>query len=96
MRAALAERYEVAPSEAPFLLVDVGDHGVDRVIERARERGVAVRDARSFRGLDSHVRVAVRRPTENDRLLAALGVGDGAGEDGGPSGDGRRGEGADV
>jgi L-threonine-O-3-phosphate decarboxylase len=96
MRAALAERYEVAPSEAPFLLVDVGDHGVDRVIELARERGVAVRDARSFRGLDSHVRVAVRRSTENDRLLAALGVGDGAGEDGSSSGDGGRGEDADV
>ena len=96
MRAALADRYEVSPSEAPFLLLDVGDRDVDRVIERARDRGVAVRDARSFRGLDSHVRVAVRRPAENDRLLAALGVGGGAGEDGGPSGDGRRGEGADV
>ena len=77
LRSALAERYDVAPSEAPFLLVDVGDRDVDRVVERARERGVAVRDARSFRGLDSHVRVAVRRPAENDRLLAALGVRDG-------------------
>ena len=83
LRTALGERYGVTPSEAPFLLVDVGDRDVDRVIERARERGVAVRDARSFRGLDSHVRVAVRRPAENDRLLAALGVGGGgAGEDG--------------
>ena len=88
MRAALGERYRVTPSEAPFLLVDVGDRGVDRVIERARERGVAVRDARSFRGLDSHVRVAVRRAAENDRLLAALGVDAG--------GDGNGGEGADV
>ena len=84
MRTALRERYEVAPSEAPFLLVDVGDRDVDAVIERARDRGVAVRDARSFRGLDSHVRVAVRRPAENDRLLAALGVGgDGTGNRGG-------------
>ncbi|QWC19495.1 aminotransferase class I/II-fold pyridoxal phosphate-dependent enzyme [Halorubrum sp. 2020YC2] len=76
LRAALSQRYEVGPSEAPFLLVDAGDRDVDRVIERARDRGVAVRDARSFRGLDSHVRVAVRRPAENDRLLAALGVGE--------------------
>ena len=82
MRAALGDRYDVSSSEAPFLLVDVGERDVDRVIERARDRGVAVRDARTFRGLDSHVRVAVRRPAENDRLLAALGVGDGV-ENGG-------------
>ncbi|MYL17647.1 aminotransferase class I/II-fold pyridoxal phosphate-dependent enzyme [Halorubrum distributum] len=88
LRDALSERYEVAPSEAPFLLLDVGDRDVDRVVERARERGVAVRDARSFRGLDSHVRVAVRRPAENDRLLAALGVGDGGAGEGGSDGDG--------
>ena len=82
LRAALAERYEVSPSEAPFLLLDVSDRDADRVIERARERGVAIRDARSFRGLSSHVRVAVRRPAENDRLLAALGVGDRSAERG--------------
>ncbi|WP_050033128.1 aminotransferase class I/II-fold pyridoxal phosphate-dependent enzyme [Halorubrum halophilum] len=82
MAAALAERYDVTPSEAPFLLLDVGKEeggrSVDRVVADARDRGVAVRDATTFRGLDSHVRVAVRRPAENDRLLAALGVGDGA------------------
>ena len=82
LRATLAERYEVSPSEAPFLLLDVSDRDADRVIERARERGVAIRDARSFRGLSSHVRVAVRRPAENDRLLAALGVGDRSAERG--------------
>jgi histidinol-phosphate/aromatic aminotransferase/cobyric acid decarboxylase-like protein len=81
MRAALAERYDVRPSDAPFLLLDVGsaDQSVETVLRDARERGVAVRDATTFRGLDAHVRVAVRRPAENDRLLAALGVGDGTG-----------------
>jgi len=75
LRAALTDAgYAVSPSEAPFLLLEVGDRSVDRVIERARERGVAVRDARTFRSLDSHVRVAVRRPAENNRLLAALGA----------------------
>ncbi|MDZ5811156.1 threonine-phosphate decarboxylase [Halorubrum sp. AD140] len=76
MRDALGERYAVAPSDAPFLLLDVGGAGrsVERVVREARERGVAVRDATTFRGLDSHVRVAVRRPAENDRLLSALGV----------------------
>ena len=37
-----------------------------------RPDGIAVRDARTFSGLDSHVRVAVRRPHENDRLLDSL------------------------
>ena len=84
MREALAERYAVAPSDAPFLLLDVGadDRSVEAVVAAVRERGVAVRDATTFRGLDSHVRVAVRRPAENDRLLAALGVGDGEADDG--------------
>jgi len=87
MATALAERYDVTPSEAPFLLLDVGaaagGRSVERVVADARERGVAVRDATTFRGLDSHVRVAVRRPAENDRLLAALGVRDGARGDAG-------------
>jgi threonine-phosphate decarboxylase len=78
MRGALAERYGVGPSDAPFLLLDVAEAGrsVEDVVRTARERGVAIRDATTFRGLDSHVRVAVRRPAENDRLLAALGVSD--------------------
>ena len=78
MREALARRYAVHPSDAPFLLLDVSGDGrsVETVVADARERGVAVRDATTFRGLDSHVRVAVRRPAENDRLLAALGVSD--------------------
>jgi L-threonine-O-3-phosphate decarboxylase len=77
MRAPLAERYDVFPSDAPFLLLDVGESGrsVGELVATARDRGVAIRDATTFRGLDSHVRVAVRRPEENDRLLAALGVG---------------------
>jgi histidinol-phosphate/aromatic aminotransferase/cobyric acid decarboxylase-like protein len=83
MRGALAERYGVRPSDAPFLLLDVAEAGrsVEDVVRTARERGVAIRDATTFRGLDSHVRVAVRRPDENDRLLAALGVGDGTESD---------------
>jgi len=73
MRATLSRRYEVFPSEAPYLLLEVDD--ADDVVATARERGVVVRDARTFRGLDSHVRVAVRLPEENDRLLDALGIG---------------------
>jgi len=72
MREELAERFDVVPSDAPFLLFDVGDRDVDAVLVRARERGLALRDATTFRGLDSHVRVAVRLPGANDRLLEVL------------------------
>jgi threonine-phosphate decarboxylase len=71
----LSQRFEVHPSDAPFLLLDAGSsEAVDEVIDRTRRQGIAVRDARTFRGLDSHFRVAVRLPEENDRLLTALGV----------------------
>lgn len=78
-RARLREALEdlgasVAPSDAPFLLVDLGDRDVDRVLAGFREQGVAVRDARTFRGLDRHVRVAVRDAGDDDRLLEAAAV----------------------
>jgi histidinol-phosphate/aromatic aminotransferase/cobyric acid decarboxylase-like protein len=76
LREALATRFAVYPSDAPFLLIDTGEQPVDEVVEGARERGVAVRDATTFRSLDSHVRVAVKSPDENDRLLEALDVRD--------------------
>jgi histidinol-phosphate aminotransferase/threonine-phosphate decarboxylase len=72
MRESLEREYDVRPSDAPFLLVDVGDREVDALVAALRNRGVAVRDATTFRGLDSHVRVAVRAPEENDRLLEAM------------------------
>jgi len=72
LRERLATRFEVHPSDAPFLLLRVPD--VEAVQEEVRAAGIAVRDARTFRGLDSHVRVAVRTPAENDRLLEALDV----------------------
>ncbi|MFC4439025.1 MULTISPECIES: threonine-phosphate decarboxylase [Natrialbaceae] len=74
VRDALSSRFTVVPSDAPYLLCDVGDRDVSDVLETARERGVAVRDATTFRGLDSHVRVAVKGRAANDRLLAALGA----------------------
>jgi threonine-phosphate decarboxylase len=71
----LADRFDVSPSDAPFLLLDCGSSdAVDDVIETVREYDIAVRDARTFRGLDQHVRVAVRLPYENDLLLDALDV----------------------
>ncbi|MFB6110390.1 MAG: threonine-phosphate decarboxylase [Halodesulfurarchaeum sp.] len=67
----LEERFTVFPSDAPFLLLEV-DGSVPDLLAAARERGIVLRDARSFRGLSSHVRVAVRRPAENRRLEEVL------------------------
>ncbi|MDG5778038.1 aminotransferase class I/II-fold pyridoxal phosphate-dependent enzyme [Haloarculaceae archaeon H-GB2-1] len=75
MRERLAAAYDVYDSDAPFLLFDVGSsERVDDLLGTAREDGVALRDARTFRGLDSHVRVAVRLPDANDLLLDVLEV----------------------
>jgi L-threonine-O-3-phosphate decarboxylase len=73
MRERLTARFDVAPSDAPFLLCET-HQPAGEVVAAARERGVVVRDATTFRGLESHIRVAVKRPEQNDRLLAALDV----------------------
>lgn len=74
MQTALATEYEVFRSDAPFLLLDVGDRDVEAVVSRARDRSVAIRDATTFRRLDSHVRVAVKDRAANDQLLEAMDV----------------------
>ncbi|EMA24188.1 MULTISPECIES: threonine-phosphate decarboxylase [Haloarcula] len=76
MRERLKTRFDVCPSDAPFMLLSVSDadESVDDILASAREAGIALRDARTFRGLNSHIRVAVRAPGENDRLLDALDV----------------------
>ncbi|GAB3859075.1 Rv2231c family pyridoxal phosphate-dependent protein CobC [Nocardioides maradonensis] len=57
------------PSEASFVLAQVGAE----VREQLRERGIAVRRADTFPGLDaSWVRIAVRPPDLADKLLVAL------------------------
>ncbi|HEY2054604.1 MAG TPA: Rv2231c family pyridoxal phosphate-dependent protein CobC [Solirubrobacterales bacterium] len=59
------------PSVANFCLLEVDDG--DRLAARLRERGIAVRTASSFPGLDRrHVRVTARDPEANARLVAAL------------------------
>ncbi|ELZ08673.1 L-threonine-O-3-phosphate decarboxylase [Halovivax asiaticus JCM 14624] len=67
--------FAVAPSDAPFVLVECAGRDVDAVLERARDAGIALRDARTFRGLDSHVRIAVRDRETTDRVLEVLGDG---------------------
>jgi len=57
------------PSAAHFFLVRVGDGAGFRMA--LLRRGVLVRDCASF-GLPAHVRIATRRPEENERLLAVI------------------------
>ena len=56
---------------ANFCLIEVDDG--ERVAARLRARGIAVRPAASFPGLDTrHVRITARDPAANERLAAAL------------------------
>ncbi|MFB6133974.1 MAG: aminotransferase class I/II-fold pyridoxal phosphate-dependent enzyme [Halanaeroarchaeum sp.] len=68
MGRALSRQYRVYPSSAPFLLLEVTHGSVDDLLTHFLENGIVVRDARSFRGLDSHVRIAIREPDDNRRL----------------------------
>jgi L-threonine-O-3-phosphate decarboxylase len=72
LRDGLSERFDVLPSDAPYLLCRVRGESVDDVLEEARAAGIVIRDARTFRTLDEHLRVAVKRRHENRRLVDAL------------------------
>jgi L-threonine-O-3-phosphate decarboxylase len=61
--------FAVLGSDANFVLVEVGDAGSAR--KRLLERGIAVRDCSSF-GLPSHVRIAVPRLEDVDRVISAM------------------------
>jgi L-threonine-O-3-phosphate decarboxylase len=62
---------EVAPSDAPFVLCDVGEPP-GALLSACRERGVVLRDATTFRGLEHHVRIAVRNREATETLLSVL------------------------
>jgi histidinol-phosphate aminotransferase len=57
------------PSQANFLLVEVGD-GVE-VFEKLLREGVIVRPVKGY-GLPAHVRVTVGLPDENERFIESL------------------------
>jgi len=74
LRTALSafEEVRVWPSAANFLLLAVPDGSA--VLDGLRDRGIAVRPAASFPGLNErYIRIAVRPPADNALLLAALG-----------------------
>ena len=58
-----------------YILLDMKQTGLtsSQWRERLKRRGILVRDCANYVGLgDSHIRVAVRRQDENERLVAAL------------------------
>lgn len=81
-RSALAAALEangirVFPSFANFLLLELPAGALPARLLRERlirDHGILVRDCSSFEGLPSgrHLRVGVRRPRENERLMKAL------------------------
>jgi histidinol-phosphate aminotransferase len=70
-RARLLKETEAHPSQANFLYISTSEpSGV--VAERFLQKGIIIRDCRSFRGAGEHrIRVTVGTPEQNDRFLQA-------------------------
>ena len=67
--------FQVLPTEANFLLINVGKSGFDApsLKERLLKHGLLIRDCSSIRGLNSrYIRISVRLRSENRKLLEAL------------------------
>jgi histidinol-phosphate aminotransferase len=62
--------YAVVPSQANFILIDVGEDA-EALWGRLLRRGIIVRPATGW-GLDHHVRVTVGTAEQNERFLEAL------------------------
>jgi histidinol-phosphate aminotransferase len=62
--------FDVAPSQANFILFDTGENA-EELWDRLLRRGVIVRPCTGW-GLTRHVRVTVGRPEQNERFLEAL------------------------
>lgn len=67
----VARGFDTHPSEAPFVLCDAGEPP-GKLLSACRDRGIVLRDATTFRGLDRHVRIAVRDRAATEELLSVL------------------------
>jgi histidinol-phosphate/aromatic aminotransferase/cobyric acid decarboxylase-like protein len=61
--------FEVLPTATTYSLVKVDKAAAFR--HQLLTQGLQVRDCASF-GLPQHIRIAARRPAENEQLLAAI------------------------
>jgi threonine-phosphate decarboxylase len=69
------EWLEPLPSETNFLLVRITAPGITgtHLYEKLAERNILIRDCSSFPGLgDRYIRVAIRSPSDNQRLIEEL------------------------
>ncbi|GIM47391.1 threonine-phosphate decarboxylase [Collibacillus ludicampi] len=67
--------YDVFPSDTNFLLVRHSCFDIEKEWKRLAEKGIFIRDCRSFTGLDSrYFRIAIRTREENLQLLRYLPV----------------------
>ncbi|KLK88203.1 histidinol-phosphate aminotransferase [Methanoculleus sediminis] len=65
--------FKVYPSDANFVMIDVGPHTGDEAVARLAAKGVLVRSCTSFPGLGSHyIRVCIGEDWENIRFLEAI------------------------
>lgn len=64
---------QVLPPSANFALLRLRDHTASDLCHQLRERGLVLRNAANFVGLDDrYVRVAIRGAADNRRLIAGL------------------------
>ena len=71
--AMMSQHVHVVPGQANFVLLRLLTTTAPALCNRLAERGIAVRDASNFVGLDErYVRIAVRTPADNQRLLTEL------------------------
>lgn len=71
-RSRLQKEIRSYPSQANFLYLKT-EEASDSFAEKFLQKGIIIRDCRSFRGAgENHVRVTVGTPEENDRFLAAF------------------------
>jgi threonine-phosphate decarboxylase len=61
------------PSDTNFILIDLGDFGLGSVelTQRMLRQGIIIRECASF-ALKNHIRVAVRKRSENRKLIAGF------------------------
>ncbi len=65
--------FEVYPSEANFVLVDVAPKQSDEVCDAVEKHGITVRNCSSFRGAgDSLIRISVGTQEQNKKIIGAL------------------------
>ncbi len=64
----------VIPSQANFVMVELPEGcATERVVTRLEDQGILVRNCQTFSGVSpSALRLAIRRPQDNNRLVQAL------------------------